>query len=1123
MPKINILGKRERNNLKKFKIDYPLDFRRKETKKMLISLQMTKIEYIQFLRDLLEEAQGKEVRYTGSIFLSYTCEKKDYKFNADAILSFDTEIKTSKSKLDIIIERTIKHFLYAKMQESEIAKATPDYFTTSIYKVRDNGKLEEVRMRDTNAGLLDGYDKQNWDTNTGKCVFDYIINCFQDIKGFKSVCNYNSLNKIFNDNTDEDLLSKGVNTIEISRFCKRYNIPMYAIDDCERTFYQYQPPKPNKKCPALIYRISNQHFYPITNTLKKKSITKITSLLKNTDSEMILRQSIEKSNEEDVCKNGTAVENLMKHLAETLNNKIVPQKFGMVRKQLVSYECDNVKYVENPDMEKVKQLCENMDIPFSGQGSGSIILECIKRTGIEKLPKSTHNPYVFKTLIDAKKDRVHYGFVDGIHHVNMSNYVAWDINSCYTACMYNPSYEWLRLDFNDDWEDYDGVLKNGLYYVITDDTTLFKKSNYYSTVIIQKAIQENINFTITKQLIPSHYESVDLFKKIIDKVVEYSKGDKKLYKLPINMLSGLLGQSEKVSTVCKINSDIEQIMIWLKEYYSLGKGIFINKIPNTDYFLYGYHKDIYLNETNIPMYIQVLDQSNVRLYDMIKTMGGRLIARKTDLAVVDGIKKTDFKEEGWGTYKSEKVPHITKVEDVKHLDFHNKRHWKDYDINDSDDWEKVMKVLTEKGGLLLQANAGNGKTYCAKQIANKLGNKVKILAPTNKASLNIGGSTIHKFLKMTEEGYISSKLLQLIKKTYKYIIIDEISMITKELWKRLCLLKQETGLIFMLIGDNKQCPPVEDEKIEDYFNHPAVKYLANNNRNILTVMKRYDIDLYNTLKDVNNIDTTKFELKETQRNICYFNKTRIAVNEKWNKLLKHDGDLFIPENINDEYSQDMYIYNGLPVISKQTKRNGDDILFANSETFTVKNYDERFITVWNERPDENGVKEIYIYDCPVNEFSKYFMMNYCSTTHKCQGETITDNYTIYDWNYMNEKLKYTAMSRAKSLQQISFNEIKYEMKKTSFEENINNKLKSCYEYDNKKKYHNDITTEYINTLFIKQNGDCVKCGCMMKTSNYSKGDKKQFSIDRIDSTKGHVKGNIQLLCWSCNRAKKNRW
>ncbi len=77
-----------------------------------------------------------------------------------------------------------------------------------------------------------------------------------------------------------------------------------------------------------------------------------------------------------------------------------------------------------------------------------------------------------------------------------------------------------------------------------------------------------------------------------------------------------------------------------------------------------------------------------------------------------------------------------------------------------DKWQEIMNVLVSKKCLLLQASAGNGKTHTAKMIAKSLGKGVKILAPTNKTVLIIGGSTIHKFLKMTKEGMESSVLTE---------------------------------------------------------------------------------------------------------------------------------------------------------------------------------------------------------------------------------------------------------------------------------------------------------------------------------------------------------------------------
>jgi hypothetical protein len=86
-------------------------------------------------------------------------------------------------------------------------------------------------------------------------------------------------------------------------------------------------------------------------------------------------------------------------------------------------------------------------------------------------------------------------------------------------------------------------------------------------------------------------------------------------------------------------------------------------------------------------------------------------------------------------------------------------------------------------GYYYKSAAGNGKSYVAKNVSKVLGN-VKKLAPTNKAALNIKGSTVHRFLKMDEEGNISKMVLDSIKKKYKYMVVDEISIINKEIWKR---------------------------------------------------------------------------------------------------------------------------------------------------------------------------------------------------------------------------------------------------------------------------------------------------------------------------------------------------
>ena len=428
------------------------------------------------------------------------------------------------------------------------------------------------------------------------------------------------------------------------------------------------------------------------------------------------------------------------------------------------------------------------------------------------------------------------------------------------------------------------------------------------------------------------------------------------------------------------------------------------------------------------------------------------------------------------------------------------------------------------GGLLLQADPGTGKTYTAKNIASVL-DKVRKIAPTNKASLNLRGSTIHKFLNMDIEGNVSTKQLNKIKRRYEYIIVDEISMITKELWRRLVFLKQATGVKFLLLGDDFQLPPVEDEKIEDYFNHPAVKYLCNNNRNVLTVTKRFDENLkkeLNILKYTDsNIDISKYPFKDTSINIAYTHKTRKTVNKKWNDLFKTNDALFIPVREGDEkHGQDMYIYEGLPLIARENdNKNG---LYMNNETFNVSDYDDKHIYVYSERVDDND--EIYTnaMEVEIEKVQKLFYLNYCSTIHKVQGDTIKQPFTIWDWENpcMTRKAKYTALSRATCIEHISIVG-KYKVDDYN-DKKIQEKLNGYLLTDKEKGLDNNLTIEKVKTLIHKQNGACNICSCDLKFE-YSSNDDKQFSVDRIDSRHGHTCSNVQVLCWGCNRAKKNRF
>ena len=64
----------------------------------------------------------------------------------------------------------------------------------------------------------------------------------------------------------------------------------------------------------------------------------------------------------------------------------------------------------------------------------------------------------------------------------------------------------------------------------------------------------------------------------------------------------------------------------------------------------------------------------------------------------------------------------------------------------------------------------------------------------------------------------------------------------------------------------------------------------------------------------------------------------------------------------------------------------------------------------------------------------------------------------------------------------------------------------------------DIDTDYACEVYTKQSGKCALSGIEM---TWKVKDLCAISLDRIDSSHGYVKGNIQLVCGWVNLAKGN--
>lgn len=66
-----------------------------------------------------------------------------------------------------------------------------------------------------------------------------------------------------------------------------------------------------------------------------------------------------------------------------------------------------------------------------------------------------------------------------------------------------------------------------------------------------------------------------------------------------------------------------------------------------------------------------------------------------------------------------------------------------------------------------------------------------------------------------------------------------------------------------------------------------------------------------------------------------------------------------------------------------------------------------------------------------------------------------------------------------------------------------------------------LSLSYLDNLFQKQNGKCALTGKLLSFENYGYKNYANASLDRIDSSKGYIEGNVQWLDKDVNFMKQS--
>jgi hypothetical protein len=597
------------------------------------------------------------------------------------------------------------------------------------------------------------------------------------------------------------------------------------------------------------------------------------------------------------------------------------------------------------------------------------------------------------------------------------------------------SFGWPVYSVFDEVKSFDGDIKAGYYYIDTDNFFPFKGAGWYDADLVYYAIECKL---IEKKNILLQYKSstildIDNFKNFIKEV--YNLFDNPKYS--INTLIGIFGHNYKSKNIHNFTQDSRLVLnelsqnddakvkyVYKSEFMTDNnddKTIDINKFNPDDhiksespliYHVYN-NKKIKSFQNYLPFFYKIYNVSAMKMHQMATKIGGIVRGVFTDTIIFEGeINKPKCNKDVIGGIRETSIKDFTKCINTtprasKYID----------------ECPKPIKLtqikefkLDDNKGCFITGEPGTGKTYMCKGLQKEIlnsvrhGNCYKVCTPTHKSALIANATTIFNLFNINpiDYTYLKSTVENLKKEGVEWIFIDEVSMITSKIWSAIRDIKKIYGFKFVLFGDFYQLPSVES-KHYDVVNSEVFSEICDGQ--MLELTRNYraenDVDFAEFIADLRIIknggkpDFKTYGTTECRKSLCWTNKTRKAINYKWMQEESRGNNYIVINNFK--------VFVGLPVICKTTmslKRTTDKtekvMDLKNNEEFEVIDFNNKNLTIKNDRIEIN---------ISHNHF-KHFDLAYCITTHTSQGSTYDFPYSIYEYQYFDQPLLYTSMSRS---------------------------------------------------------------------------------------------------------------
>ena len=458
-----------------------------------------------------------------------------------------------------------------------------------------------------------------------------------------------------------------------------------------------------------------------------------------------------------------------------------------------------------------------------------------------------------------------------------------------------------------------------------------------------------------------------------------------------------------------------------------------------------------------------------------------------------------------------------------------------YDFQRCDDTSALQCTVENIGpliqpGTMVLGGAGCGKTHNTMQhVIGKYGcDKVLVVTAWNSQAKRVAnefkvvGITWHRLrgaklddtIRTGSHGYDVSSI--------SAIVIDEIMLFEhRKLVKLAAYIETHSGIHFYATGDPKQLEAIGDvidneRKIKILMSpklfcnalslHVNLRLDAADRDRMAALLVALDeaptvFDFVTDNFQEKVITLDQYRAMKLKRAITFYNATSEELNREIHEYAYHSKHKLNRTKV----IEGVRYYYGDTLLCRKKIRTTSGVMQVNY-TYTIKAMNN---TVFTLRDDSTT------YEVSSDMITNHFALPYCSTVHSSQGDCISEPYAISDFasDHVTKNWMMCALTRCIRLDDVYFLITslcgafkRHEMKRMVHGYRAQDRAKGFKE-------RTDVTVEWIDDAYMVCGGQCKYCGHHI---TFERRSRHRASVNRLNNSKGHNVGNIELCCWDCN-------